>query len=160
MFKWWKETNEKLKLKLSNINLLKLYPNYFVSKLPFQIAFFFILLVILMGWAISGFNLAFVSISCPASSPLPCHNPVYVCPQNAVNLTMVGSHMFNDGMRCNDVPTWICDKVPCDKRYLQPGEKYGDNELIFNVIIRTILFFIFLPFLINHLLYLRKKGKI
>jgi len=158
MFEWWKQADKKLKQKLSKVNLFNKYPNYFISKRPFQICFIAILFVILMGWAAIGFNLAYISISCPASSPLPCHNPVYVCSGMAMlNSTYHDGHFWNDGLRCNVIPDWICERVPCDKRYLQPGEKYGDDARIFTNTLYMIFILIILAFVINHYLCLIKK---
>ena len=158
MFEWYKRIDEHLKNKLSGVNLFKLYPNYFISKVPFQFAAALILILSFGVWAASGFNLAYVNISCPSSSLTPCLNPVYVCPAtDMLNSNYGNGYFWHDGVRCNTVPAWLCDQVPCDKPYLMPGESYGANSNLFNFILMLDVFFICIAFAINHLLYMRTK---
>jgi hypothetical protein len=160
MFEWYKRIDDHLKNKLSGVNLFKLYPNYFISKVPFQIAAALILILSFGVWAGSGFNLAYVNISCPTTNPTPCLNPVYVCPYtDMLNSSYINGYFWHNDVRCNTVPSWVCEQVPCDKPYLMQGESYGAKSNPYKLALTFDFLFIFLAFAFNHLLYMRTKLK-
>lgn len=166
MFNWYKRLDAKLKERLAGVDLFKLYPNYFISKVPFQIAAYLIIILSFGVWAGSGFNLAHVNISCPSTNPTPCLNPVYECPRvdhlrqtsdNPEVFNYPGNITFYDGVKCQVVPRWICEQVPCNKEYLMPGESYGLQSNPYKIVIAFDIMFILLAFGVNHLLYQRKR---
>jgi hypothetical protein len=156
-----KELDKKLEDKFK---AFKVFPVGYVNKFFFRAAAVFIFLMFVSVYVDNGYSFNSVYISCPDYKYQPCLNPVYVCPRVAEmaktdpTFYYPGNITFFDGLKCNTVPKWVCDKVPCDKEYLQPGEHYGRN-LPFNFLMGFSLFIILSAFALNHVYYLMYKKR-
>lgn len=75
-----------------------------------------------------------------------------------LNSTYGAGYFWHDGVRCNQIDSWVCAQVPCDKPYLQPGEHYGQSKDKFNFVLVSDLLLIIFAFGVNHINYMRRNN--
>lgn len=129
------------------LNLKRKFPTY-INRPVFRIAFLVVLALIITDFCLNGYSFTRVSIACPEDYAVPCVNPFYRKePTNLYTPIETSSYIKN-----------VCGQVPCDKKYLQPGESYGRDDFLANHGVGFIFLIFIFALLVNHVIYLTRKN--
>lgn len=166
--------NEKITEFFERINLKKKFPNYFKSSIPFQIGFILFLLVFGINFYLNGYSFYDLSVSCPYEFK-ECVNPFYQCtidereckrlidaPIISLNLTQYYKNnclSLDRNLVCATFPSDFCDKVPCDKKYIDGGDSFGRTDFFHEHSNAIYFLLLILPFIINHIYYTIRTVK-
>lgn len=169
--------NDKIKEFFERINLKKKFPNYFKSSVPFQIGFILFLFVFGINFYLNGYSFYDLSVSCPYDFK-ECVNPFYQCTikerKCAEDVSFIKSEPLFEGLTdiyisdcvkqdtnliCATFPSYFCDKVPCDKKYIDGGESFGRTDFLHEHSNAVYFLLFILPFIINHIYYTIRTVK-
>lgn len=135
---------------LPQIDLSKRLPGY-INKWIFR--FFLLLIGLIVIFDISKHGVYSYSVSCPDTNLEPCLNPYYVC--------QTQYEVYNMTATCSyEIPSAICKDVPCDKKYLEPGEYYGRTDFISKYGTSLLIGLFLFSFIVNHLYFMLRTKKL
>lgn len=142
----------------SAMDLKRKFPGYF-SKTVFRLAVLLLVVVALIAAHQSGWKLNTVHLECPESVTV-CENPYYVCgtdPGEGINFQIPFQGIGSPECQ-KSVQSWICEQIPCNRKYLYGGESYGTKAPFLIQHFKIIALLVLVgAFAINHILYRRTR---